>query len=112
MLWVTGCGLLADVLNIPDIGKFDFVFDRGCYHNVRYVDAKGFVQSLEQVVSEGARCLILSLNRNGPPGIREGTMRQDFADVFDITWMEPRSRQGENGEIPNASWSLMLTPKR
>ena len=30
--------LLADVLDPPSIGRFDFIYDRGCYHNVRDQD--------------------------------------------------------------------------
>jgi SAM-dependent methyltransferase len=103
--------MLADVLNVPNLEPFEFVFDRGCYHNVRYVDTEGFVESLEKITAGDARCLILSLNRDGPPGIREQTMRDDFAEAFEIDWLESRRRVGRNGENPNGSWSLMLNAK-
>src|SRR5438105_10069588 len=34
--------LCADVLNLPDLGTYDFVFDRGCYHVVRRIDVPGY----------------------------------------------------------------------
>lgn len=104
--------MLADVLNIPDVEPFDFVFDRGCYHNVRYVDAEGFVESLRKITTASAQCLILSLNRDGPPGIREQTMRDDFADAFEIDWLLAGGLAGREGENQRSSWSLMLKSKK
>jgi 2-polyprenyl-3-methyl-5-hydroxy-6-metoxy-1,4-benzoquinol methylase len=52
--------LLADVLNLPDLGTFDLIFDRGCYHNVRYVNAAGFVEAVRQLSRPGSQALIVS----------------------------------------------------
>ena len=35
--------VLADVLALPELEPFELIFDRGCYHNVRYVDAAAFI---------------------------------------------------------------------
>jgi len=105
--------LLADVLAPPDLEPFDFIFDRGCYHNVRYVDAAGFVESMRRLSRPGTRALILSLNRDGPPGVREGHMRGDFSALFDFEWLgESGIRTGRDGNTRRASWSLMLRRKK
>ncbi len=101
--------LLADVLNLPDLGTFDLIFDRGCYHNVRYVDAAQFVESMRQLMRPGSRALIVSCNRDGPPGVREQTMRDDFAEGFEFIWLKPSEIQsGADPDRRHASWSLML----
>jgi SAM-dependent methyltransferase len=101
--------LLADVLNLPDLGTFDLIFDRGCYHNVRYVDAARFVESMRQLMHPGSRALIVSCNRDGPPGVREQTMRDDFAEGFEFVWLKPSEIQtGADAARRHASWSLML----
>lgn len=104
--------VLADVLNLPDLGTFDVIFDRGCYHNVRYVDAQGFVAAMRRLTRPGSRALIVSLNRDGPPGIREATMRQDFSESFDFVQLqESEIRTGADGSDRRASWFLLLQRK-
>lgn len=101
--------LLADVLNLPDLGTFDLIFDRGCYHNVRYVDAARFVESVRQLTHPGSRALIVSCNRDGPPGVREHTMRDDFSEGFEFVWLKPSEIQtGADADRRHPSWSLML----
>jgi SAM-dependent methyltransferase len=102
---------LADVLAPPDLEPFDFVFDRGCYHNVRYVDAKGFVESLRRLSRPGTRCLVLSLDRDGPPGVRERHMREDFSTLFEFQWLRDSGIEGRGGSAPRPSWSVMLRRK-
>ncbi len=104
--------ILADVLAMPELPPFDFIFDRGCYHNVRYADAEGFVQSLRKLTKPGSRALVLSLNREGPPGVREQHMRKDFSEWFDFEWLrESNIQTGGRGENRRNSWTLMLRRK-
>jgi SAM-dependent methyltransferase len=104
--------VLADVLKLPDLGLFDLVFDRGCYHNVRYVDAPGFVASLRKLTKPGSQCLILSCNRDGPPGVREHHMREDFSELFGFLWVRESDIQtGRAGANRRPSWSVLLKRK-
>lgn len=103
--------LLADVLALPDLGQFDLVFDRGCYHNVRYVDAEGFVASLRGLTRTGSQCLILSCNRDSPPGVREQTMRDDFSAWFDFVWLRDSGVEGRDGSLRRESWTLLMRRK-
>ena len=101
--------LLADVLRLPELQPFDFIFDRGCYHNVRYVDAGAFVESVRRLSHPGTRFLVLSLNRDGPPGVREHHMRGDFSSLFEFQWLRGSGiRTGKEGKTRRASWSAML----
>ena len=103
--------MLADVLALPELGPFDLVFDRGCYHNVRYVDAAGFVASLRRLTRPGTRCLILSCNRDGPPGVREQQMRDDFSSLFEFEWLRDSAIEGRDGSVRRESWSLLMRRK-
>ncbi len=104
--------VLADVLRLPDSKPYDLIFDRGCYHNVRYVDAAAFVASLKQLTRPGSRCFILSCNRDKAPGIREKTMREDFSALFDFQWLRKATiHVGKNGKRHIPAWSLMLRRK-
>ena len=38
--------LLADVLAVPNLEPYDFIFDRGCYHEVRFEGAKAYVDTV------------------------------------------------------------------
>jgi len=104
--------VLADVLKLPESKPYDLIFDRGCYHNVRYVDAAGFVASLKQITRPGSRCFVLSCNKDRAPGIREKTMRDDFSELFDFEWLrKAKIHVGKNGKHKIDAWSLMLRRK-
>ncbi|MBM4094652.1 MAG: class I SAM-dependent methyltransferase [Planctomycetes bacterium] len=103
--------VLADVLHLPDLGQFDFFFDRGCYHHVRYVDAAGFQETLRRLARPGTRGLILSCDSDRPPGVREQHMRDDFAELFDIEWLRDSGVENRDGTPRRESWSLMLRRK-
>jgi len=104
--------VLADVLRLPESTPYDLIFDRGCYHNVRYVDAAAFVASLKQLTRPGGRCFILSCNRDKAPGVREKTMRDDFSKLFDFEWIRKATiHVGKNGKHRIGAWSVMLRRK-
>ncbi len=103
--------MLADVLALPALEPFDFIFDRGCYHNVRYVDAAGFVESLRRISRPGTRCLILSCQGDESPGVREHHMRADFSSWFEFEWLRPFGIERNDGSLRRASWSLMMRRK-
>ena len=79
--------VLADVLAPPSMEAFDFIYDRGCYHNVRYVDASGFVDSVRRLSRPGTQMLIMSLDREGPPGVKEEQLKSDFSSAFEFQWI-------------------------
>lgn len=104
--------MLADVLALPEMEPFDLIFDRGCYHNVRYANAKGFVASLDRLSRPGTRFFVLSLDRDKAPGVREPTMREDLSDLFDFEWIrKSQIITGKEGKREHASWNVMLRKK-
>ncbi|MBC8874314.1 MAG: sulfatase-like hydrolase/transferase [Planctomycetes bacterium] len=104
--------LLADVLALPELEPFDLIFDRGCYHNVRYVDAKGFVASLDRLSRPGTKFFVLSCDRDKAPGVREPTMRADFSELFDFLWLRKSNIvTGKDEQKRHPSWSVMLRKK-
>ncbi len=104
--------VLADVLKLPESKTYDLIFDRGCYHNVRYVDAAGFVASMKQLTRPGSRCFVFSRNEDSAPGIREKTMRDDFSELFDFEWLRKATMHtGINGRNHHDAWSVMLRRK-
>lgn len=109
--------LLADVTAPPELERFDFVFDRGCYHGVRRQNAAGYVRSLVGLARPGARVLILAGNANeerhyGPPRVKEEEIREDFSEQFDFQWLRETNfdtkTPGNKGAL---AWSIMLRKK-
>ncbi len=103
--------LLADVLALPDLEPFDLVFDRGCYHHVRHIDAAGTSEMFLRLTRPGSQCLILSCNNDEPPGVREHHMREDFSDRFDFQWLRKFGVENRDGEMRRESWSLLMRRK-
>jgi SAM-dependent methyltransferase len=114
---VTVRWVLADVLAVPELEPFDFIFDRGCYHGVRRHDAKGYVKTLERLSHGGTRALILAGNANeerhyGPPRVKEEELRGDFTELFDFEHLNEIRFDGRDstGKGPLA-WSILLRRK-
>ena len=64
--------LVADVLHDRDVGgPYDFFFDRGCYHYVRNVDVRGYLDCLQRVTQPGSLGLVLAGNEIGRASCRE-----------------------------------------
>ena len=85
--------MLADALNPPEIGKFDFIYDRACYHEVRGQNLEAYLETLRKASRPGTRMLLLAGNANGPdlgfgpPTVSEEELRFDFTPLFNIEWL-------------------------
>ena len=56
--------------------------------------------------------LVLSCNRQGPPGVLEPYMREDFAGDWTIEWLkESKIQTHKGGKNKTPSWSLMVKRK-
>jgi 2-polyprenyl-3-methyl-5-hydroxy-6-metoxy-1,4-benzoquinol methylase len=107
--------LQADIMHLPELGpRFDFFFDRGCYHAVRRVDASGFLNALDRITAPEAMGIVLTGNakeerKPGPPAISEETIRAELGSKFEIVSLEEfRFDQDEpDGKNP-LGWSCVL----
>ena len=106
--------LCADVLNLPDVGTYDFVFDRGCYHVVRRLDVQSYQRTLRQVTHPGSIGLVLAGNARephepGPPVVAEHEIREELGAVFVIVWLrEFRFDQVEKVGVRFLAWSCFV----
>ena len=107
--------LVADAVAVPDIGPFDFIFDRGCYHHVQKYNAAGFAKTVSRLTHEGSLFLLLAGNANesrhyGPPRVKQTKIITDFSAAFAIQAMreirfEGRDPNRKNGPL---AWSVLL----
>jgi methyl halide transferase len=106
--------LCADVLNLPDLGRFDFFFDRGCYHVVRRIAVQRYQQTLQRLTHAGTVGLVLAGNARephepGPPVVDEREIREELGQEFDIVWLrEFRFDQVEMVGFQFLGWSCFL----
>lgn len=110
--------LWADVLNPPTyLPKFDFVYDRGCYHGVRRTSAQEYVETLRRVTHPGSLVLILAGNANepgagGPPRVTEQEVRADFSQDFEILRLDTTRFDTPAADRQGAlAWSILLERK-
>jgi len=108
---------LADATAPPEMGTFDFIFDRGCYHGVRRSNAKGYVESVKQLTHPGSRILILAGNANeekhyGPPRVKEEDIRADFEKDFEIESLSETRFDSSNTTAKGPlAWAILLKRK-
>jgi SAM-dependent methyltransferase len=112
--------LLADVLRPPQLEPFEFIFDRGCYHDVRRQEPEAYVAALRGLASPGARILILAGNANpdnfwrfdGPPRVKEEEIRRDFAEGFHLRSLRPFRFDTADAKHAGAlAWAVLLERK-
>jgi SAM-dependent methyltransferase len=115
---VTVNWIQADVLNPPALGSFDLIFDRGCYHGVRRIDAVGYVRTVTSFIRPGGNVLIIAGNANqpephsGPPRVTETELVSDFTEAFDFVRLREIRFDTANPEVAGAwAWSVLLRRK-
>ncbi len=109
--------LVTDVLNLPELGKFDFIFDRGCYHGVRRVSAGGFVKSVNALSKPGTLMLIIAGNANearhyGPPRVDETELVNDFSKTWDFVWLKEIRLDSRNPNTKSSAWAWSILLRR
>jgi SAM-dependent methyltransferase len=109
--------LVADVLAVPDIGPFDFIFDRGCYHHVRRYNAAGFAAMVTRLSRPETHFLLLAGNANeprpgGPPRVEETDIVNDFARTWDIVWLKEIRFDSRNPGARRGAWAWSALMRR
>jgi SAM-dependent methyltransferase len=111
--------LLASVLSLPQLEPFEFLFDRGCYHEVRFENAAAYVETVRKLSQPGrTRFLLLAGNPNeaagryAPPQVAEEDIRSDFSSLFDFEWLQETRFETSNPAARGPlAWSVMLRRK-
>ncbi|MDP6542652.1 MAG: class I SAM-dependent methyltransferase [Phycisphaerae bacterium] len=107
--------LVADAVSVPDIGPFDLIFDRGCYHHVQKYNAAGFAKTVTRLTGEGSLFLLLAGNANesrhyGPPRVKQTKIVTDFSSTFAIQDMHEMRFEGRDPKRKGGplAWSVLL----
>jgi SAM-dependent methyltransferase len=105
--------MLADVTALPEVGPFDFIYDRGCYHNVRDQNLEAYIETLRRLSHHGTRLLILSARRDaqsaaGAPGVTEEELRFDFSTLFQVESLRAIMLETNEARVHAPGWSAML----
>jgi SAM-dependent methyltransferase len=109
--------LLADVLALPKLKPFDFIYDRGCYHVVRDQNLDAYLDALRRVSHPGTQMLLLAARRDpqqgsgSPMGVTEDELRFDFLPLFEIETLQAiRLQSNEPGPGP-LGWVVLMRRK-
>jgi SAM-dependent methyltransferase len=107
--------LVADVLQSLQVdGPFGFFFDRGCYHVVRRINVRPYLENVERVTAPGGLGLILVGNAReplnpGPPVVTEEELRAEWGHGFEIVWLrEFRFDEAPVMSVRPLAWSCLL----
>ncbi|MGH7199775.1 MAG: class I SAM-dependent methyltransferase [Planctomycetaceae bacterium] len=107
--------LAADLCHFEqNLGPFDFVFDRGCYHCARRIGLPGFLDTLERLTRPGTISLVLAGNANeqteteGPPRVHEHEIRTELGGLFDVRRVRPFRFEDADGTDGPLGWSCLL----
>ena len=109
--------LVADVTAMGELGPFDFVFDRGCYHHVQLYDSAGFVRTVDRLTRSGGHFLLLAGNANqprhgGPPRVEETKIVTDFAKTWDFVCLREIRFESRNPDHKTGPWAWSALMRR
>jgi SAM-dependent methyltransferase len=105
--------VLADVTAPPNLGPFDFIYDRGCYHNVRDQNLEAYIETLRRFSHDGTKLLVLSARRDaqspaGSSGVTEEELRFDFSSLFPVEWLRSIILESNEAGVNAPGWSALL----
>ena len=109
--------LVADVTAMGELGQFDFVFDRGCYHHVQRYNAAGFVKEVDRLTRSGGHFLLLAGNANqprhgGPPRVEETQLVGDFAKTWDFVCLREMRFESRDPNRKTGPWAWSALMRR
>lgn len=104
-----------DILDSKLTGKFDYIFDRGCFHVMSEDQRPTYVETVSHLVNPGGLLFIKCFsdkepdNGSGPYRFSKEMIKQTFAGYFDIESIYDTEYQGTLESRPKA---LFVTMKR
>jgi SAM-dependent methyltransferase len=105
--------ILADVLALPNLGSFDFIYDRGCYHVVRDQNVSNYLKTIQSATLPGSQFFLLAARRDEQApretsGVTEDELRFDFLPRFDVVWLRQVRLESNRPGLGPPGWSAML----
>lgn len=80
--------IVSDILDLTVKGKYDFVFDRGCFHFLDQTEREKYIQNLNKWMKPGSLFLLLVSSDKepfrGPNQFSEQDLRDLFSKDFEI----------------------------
>jgi SAM-dependent methyltransferase len=113
---VTVHWVLADLLAQPDLKPFDFIYDRACYHVLRYQNLAAYLETVRRFSHPGTKFLLLADQADDRLGgvawgVTDDQIRFEFSPMFNIEWLrEFRLESTQPGKGWRA-WSAFMTRK-
>ncbi|UCD13839.1 MAG: class I SAM-dependent methyltransferase [Thermoplasmatales archaeon] len=78
----------GDILKIElPKNKFNFVFDRGCYHHISKEDKPRFAKIINDYLKKGGKYYLICFSDKNPPwekNVTKDEIRQNFGPYFEI----------------------------
>ena len=108
--------VLADLLAQPDLKPFDFIYDRACYHVLRYQNLAAYLETVRRFSHPGTKFLLLADQADDRLGgvawgVTDEQIQFEFSPMFDIEWLrEFRLESTQPGKGWRA-WSAFMTRK-
>lgn len=100
-----------DFLNTKLTKEFDYIFDRGCYHNILKENREVFIQTIKKLLTSNGRFFLKCFTDNpsltGPFDFTEEMITVQFKDSFVIENIKKTIYQGTLKEDPNALFVVM-----
>jgi len=97
-------------INLPK-NKFDFIFDRGCYHHISKNDKPNFAKIISDFLKKGGRYLLLCFSDKNPPwekNVSKDEIRKIFSKYFHIGKIKDYPAIEKTGRKINFYLTLMI----
>jgi cyclopropane fatty-acyl-phospholipid synthase-like methyltransferase len=72
---------VGDILKIKSDRKFDFIFDRGCFHHVSKKNQPEYVKLVNRLLKKKGKFFLLCFSDRNPP-FAKNLSKKDIVDYF------------------------------
>ncbi len=105
--------LQDDILSTRLTDKFDYIFDRGCFHVIAPKDRWKYVLKVSSLLEQGGllflKCFSIRENRaaEGPYRFSEEQIEEIFMDEFEVEQIQQTVYQGTLSPFPKALFAIL-----
>lgn len=97
----------GDVLRIDGKNKFDFVFDRGCFHHIPKQGKKKFIKKIHNALKKDGKYLLMSFSDKN--NFKKSLSKQDISNYFSRYFMIGDIKEEMHTEPDNSKVYLYTT---
>lgn len=106
--------IVGDVLCLPLRKKFDFIFDRGCFHHISSLNKPEYVRKVHDLLKKKGKFYLLCFSDKNPPlpkNLSKHAIRQHFSRYFHIHFIKDSVHKEPDSDNKRYLYAVFMEKK-